>query len=354
MQTSLFEYELPESCIAQYPTETRDGARMMVVERHGTTDDWVREFCHRVPAGALLVLNDTRVRRARIVGTRSITGGNVELLLLDRCAGEVVPASCERWVALGRPLRRLRPGVCIDAPGLCIRVLSRTAEDSIEVEVSSTENVDVEVALERHGHVPIPPYLGRADVEEDGVRYQTVYAQKQGSVAAPTAGLHLTEQALKVLRERGVEVGTTTLHVGVGTFRPVSVDDLDEHPMHAEWFEVRPQLSAQVLAARKRGAPVIAVGTTAVRALESAADPRQPGMVRCLSGETTLLIQPGYAFRVVDGFLTNFHQPRSTLMALVGAAIGVERLQQAYRAALVTGYRFLSYGDAMWIPEVIR
>lgn len=354
MQTSLFDYELPESRIAKHPAEMRDGARMMTVERERITSEWVREFCYRVPKGALLVLNDTRVRRARIVGKRCITGGHVELLLLQRCAEQVAQAPGERWLALGRPLKTLRPGVCVDAPGLRIKVLSRTAEDSVEVEVLSTEDVEVEVALERHGHVPIPPYLGRADVAADGVRYQTVYAHKQGSVAAPTAGLHLTEQALQVLRERGVEIGTTTLHVGVGTFRPVSVDDLDDHPMHAEWFEIRPQLSAQVLSARQRGALVIAVGTTAVRALESAADPHQLGTVRCLSDRTTLLIQPGYAFRVVDGFLTNFHQPRSTLMALVAAAIGVERLHRAYREALASGYRFLSYGDAMWIPELIR
>lgn len=326
---------------------------MMTVERDCLRDDWVRNFCERVPERALLVLNDTRVRRARVVGKRAASGGRVELLMLERISEQNTEVG-ERWLALGRPLKNLRPGELVDAPGLRIVVLARTDDDQVELEVVPTEHSGVEAALEQYGHVPIPPYLGRSDVESDKLRYQTVFAEKHGSVAAPTAGLHLTERALEVLRTRGVDIGAVTLHVGIGTFRPVAVEDLDHHPMHSEWFELGSRLRTQVQAARQRGAPVIAVGTTAVRALESAADSRQPGWVECTSGRTTLLIQPGYAFRVVDGFLTNFHQPRSTLMALVAAAIGVERLHAAYREAIARGYRFLSYGDAMWIPELMR
>lgn len=327
---------------------------MLVVERDSLLDDWVRNFCERVPKGALLVLNDTRVRRARVLGQRRATGGRAELLLLERIQGDESRRSGpERWLALGKPMRLLRPDTVIDAPGLELRVLGRTADDRLELEITVNECQDVEATLERFGHVPIPPYLGRGDDESDVARYQTVYAQHWGSVAAPTAGLHLTDSGLQVLQARGVEIGAVTLHVGIGTFRPVMVDDLNQHPMHAEWFEVKRDLVAKVAAARERGAPVIAVGTTAVRALESAADTSALGQLQCVASETRLLIQPGYRFRVVNGLLTNFHQPRSTLLALVAAAIGVERVQHAYREALERGYRFLSYGDAMWIPELI-
>lgn len=354
LRTSTFDYDLPDSQIARRPTEARDGARMLVVQRDEFLDDWVRNFCERVPERALLVLNDTRVRRARVLGKRRESGGKVELLLLERVDTEPRDSNgSERWLALGKPMRALRADTVIEAPGLEIRVVGRATNDRIELEISAKECSSVETVLERYGHVPIPPYLGRSDDESDAVRYQTVYAQRSGSVAAPTAGLHLTDAALQVLRQRGVEIGTVTLHVGIGTFRPVAVDDLDQHDMHSEWFEVNSGLVAMVADARRRGAPVIAVGTTAVRALESAADPNLPGAVRSVASETRLLIQPGYQFRVVNGLLTNFHQPRSTLIALVAAAIGVERVQSAYREAIMRGYRFLSYGDAMWIPELI-
>jgi S-adenosylmethionine:tRNA ribosyltransferase-isomerase len=233
-------------------------------------------------------------------------------------------------------------------------VIERRADGQVVLEVHAADGLDVETALDRYGHVPIPPYLGRLDEPSDKIRYQTIYAARRGSVAAPTAGLHLTQRSLEILRERHVEVGQITLHVGMGTFRPVAVDDLDEHPMHSEWFEVTPELAARVAAVRGRGGRIIAVGTTAVRALESAADGVQRGFVRSVTGQTQLLIQPGYRFQVVDGMLTNFHQPKSTLLALVAAAIGVDRVREAYREALVRGYRFLSYGDAMWIPEFVR
>lgn len=325
---------------------------MLIVGRDRLVDDWVRNFADALLPGTLLVLNDTRVRRARLVGQRTDTGGQVELLLLGRDV-KSAPGRCELWTALGRPLRRLHSGVRLTADGLCVRVVERQAS-SLVVELVTTDSDDVEAALERVGHVPIPPYLGRSDEPDDATRYQTVFAKRRGSVAAPTAGLHLTSTALDTLVERGVEIGYATLHVGIGTFRPVAVDDLDNHPMHAEWFEVDEELAAKIRTTRLRGGRVVAVGTTAVRALESAADPEQAGCVEPMSRETRLLIQPGFRFRVVDGLLTNFHQPKSTLLALVAAAAGVEVMHNAYRAALARGYRFLSYGDAMWIPEIAR
>jgi S-adenosylmethionine:tRNA ribosyltransferase-isomerase len=198
--------------------------------------------------------------------------------------------------------------------------------------------------------VPIPPYLGRLDEPEDAARYQTVFARAVGSVAAPTAGLHLSEPLIERLRARGLTLSRLTLEIGLGTFRPVEADDLDQHPMHSETLEITEELAAEVAGARRRGAPVVAIGTTVVRALEATADPERPGEVRPFRGETRLLIQPGYSFRVVDALLTNFHQPKSTLLALVGAFAGLPRVLEAYAVAVSEGYRFLSYGDAMWLP----
>jgi S-adenosylmethionine:tRNA ribosyltransferase-isomerase len=242
----------------------------------------------------------------------------------------------------------------VDAPGLEIQIGERLDDGKITVSLNATDCETVDECLERNGHVPIPPYLGREDEPEDVTRYQTVFADKSGSVAAPTAGLHLTKSTLEVLAQRGIGVGYTTLHVGLGTFRPVSVDDLDHHPMHSEWFEVSPQLTQQIAAARARRGQVVAVGTTVVRALESARDKSRAGHVVSQAAQTRLLIQPGYEFGVVDGLLTNFHQPKSTLLALVAAAIGSTRMNDAYTVALSRGYRFLSYGDAMWIPELLK
>ena len=324
---------------------------MIVVERDTLIDDWVCNFGDVVQPGSLVVLNDTRVRHARVLGKRRGSGGKVELLLLGRVKACSQHNAVERWQALGKPSRGLRAGTWVDAEGFSIQVIECRGGGHFTIDVQSTDGSQVECALERWGHVPIPPYLGRPDEPGDKTRYQTIYAKRHGSVAAPTAGLHLTERTLEVLRERQVEIGHVTLHVGIGTFRPVAVADLDDHPMHSEWFAVSAGLAERVATARRRGKPVVAVGTTAVRALESAADAANHGCVKPTSGLTCLLIQPGYRFGVVDGFLTNFHQPKSTLLALVSAAIGVERTHEAYRVAIERGYRFLSYGDAMWIPQ---
>ncbi len=349
MRTELFDYELPDTQIARHPTDARDGARLLVLEERGLVDDRVASIAERIPSGALLVVNDTRVRRARVFGQRVPGGGRVEFLLLERL-GEAADGR-ERWQALGRANKPLRVGTCVDAGELQAEVGARQDENGV-LELLLRAEPNVEQALERIGHVPIPPYLAREDEPLDGERYQTVYARRTSSVAAPTAGLHFTQATFARLAERGVELAALELEVGLGTFRPVSAEDLDQHAMHEERFTIDSELVEAVRAARERARAVVALGTTAVRALESAADPTRPGQVLAMSGaRTRLLIQPGFRFSVVDALFTNFHQPKSTLLALVSAFAGRERTLSAYRHALACGYRFLSYGDAMWIPR---
>lgn len=348
MRTDLFDYALPEDRIAQRPPAARDGGRLLVVRLDGLEHRRVVELPDLVPRGSLVVVNDSRVIRARLLGRRVGTGGRVEVLLLAPARGER-PEAASRWTALGRSSRPLRPGTEIDVGSLRVVVEERGLDGSLTVALSGPE--PIAEAIAREGAVPLPPYIRRPADAADGERYQTEYALHPGSVAAPTAGLHLTAALREGLVARGVRWGSVTLHVGLGTFRPVAADDLDEHPMHEEAFVVGSELAEAVAATRAAGGKVIAVGTTVVRALESARDPARPGQVLPGRGRARLLIQPGYDFAVVDGLLTNFHQPRSTLLALVGAFVGLARVRAAYAAALDSGYRFLSYGDAMWIPE---
>jgi S-adenosylmethionine:tRNA ribosyltransferase-isomerase len=348
MRVDLLDYALPESAIAQRPSEHRDGARLLVVQERALSHRRILDWPALVPEGALVVLNDTRVRRSRLRFEKD-TGGKVELLVLDVRPGE---AGSEIWTALGHSNRPLRIGRLLELGPLRLTLIDRGPAG--EFILSASGHGDSEAFFERHGLVPLPPYIRRAAGQEDVERYQTVFAEQLGSAAAPTAGLHLTPQMLQALRERGVEVAFTTLHVGAGTFMPVRSDDLDEHPMHAERYAVSSALCEAVARARARGAPVVAVGTTVVRALESAADAHATGQVQPRSEHTRLLIQPGYRFRVVDALLTNFHAPRSTLLALVSAFAGRLRLAAAYSTALDQGYRFLSYGDAMWLPRLLE
>ena len=347
MKTELFAYTLPEESIAARPAERRGDARLLVLSQHGIEHRSVGDWPELVPEGALVVLNDTRVRRARVLGTRAPGGGRVELLFLR--ALEPLEGGAELWEALGRANKPLRAGTRVEAPDFEAEITGSGAGGVLSVRVRAEGGV--EGWLERNGHVPIPPYLRRSDEPLDGERYQTVFAERTGSVAAPTAGLHLEARSFERLRARGVEVERLTLEIGIGTFRPVTAADLDQHDMHAEHVLVGAGLVSAVARARARHAPVVAVGTTVVRALESAADPSEPGKLRTFSGETRLLVQPGYAFRVVDGLLTNFHQPQSTLLALVCAFAGRDAVLSAYASAVAAGYRFLSYGDAMWIPR---
>jgi S-adenosylmethionine:tRNA ribosyltransferase-isomerase len=352
MLTSLFDYELPERSIARHPPSERDAGRLLVLERDRLSHRRVRDFPDLVPEGALIVVNESRVRRARLLGQRRTTGGHVELLLLRRVSNRERHA----WEALGRSSKPLRAGTTIDvadasgASVLAAEVLERFEDGTLRVDLGIDDVAEEEARIERVGHVPIPPYLGRPDEATDAERYQTLFAKEPGSAAAPTAGLHLSKGILERLRERGIAVEALTLHVGLATFKPVTSADLDDHPMHSEAVSVSERLAGAVELARARGAPVIAVGTTVVRALESAAaDPA--GRIEPFEGDTRLFIQPGYRFRVVNGLLTNFHMPKSTLLALVCAFAGRQRVLAGYAEALAQEYRFLSYGDAMWIPE---
>ncbi len=351
MRTNLFDYTLPDELIARWPSPQRDDARLLIVDAEAVRHRRIADWPDLVPPGSLVVINDTRVIRARLLGARRETGGRVEILLLRRVDGESTDPTGQRqlWSALGHANRPLRAGARVDAGPLAVEVLQTGCDGVLTLSVSADGGV--EEALRRHGRVPIPPYLRRESAECDDDRYQTVYAVRDGSVAAPTAGLHLTPALLERLRAQDVRLASVTLHIGLGTFRPVVVDDLDEHPMHTESYEVGPELVAEIGAARERNAKVVAVGTTVVRALESARDPSRRSCVRPGTRETNLLIQPGFEFSVVDALLTNFHQPRSTLLALVAAFVGRERALRAYQVATEQKYRFLSYGDAMWIPE---
>lgn len=344
MRTQLLDYDLPPELIAVYPPKERDAGRLLCLEGTRLEHRRLTDLPELVPEGALLVLNDTRVFRARLVGQRP-GGGHAELLLLRRRG----PAgSAEIWTALGRPAKRFKLESHLDFGELTARVTARLPVGELEVQLEAAG--PIADAIERVGRVPIPPYLRREDEPADAERYQTLFARSTGSVAAPTAGLHLTQALFERLERRGVELAHVTLHVGPGTFKPVSSDDLDEHPMHSEAISVGEDLVEAVAGARLRGAPIVAVGTTVVRALESARDAAHPGHVRAFQGDTRLLIQPGYRFGVVDALLTNFHMPKSTLLALVAAFAGLEPTLAAYRAAVSQKYRFLSYGDAMWIP----
>ncbi len=352
VRTELLDYHLPPELIAKRPLPERDASRLLVLDQGRIQHRWIRELPGLFPDGALLVVNDTRVRRARVFGTRRPSGGKVELLLLGRRPERERKEredGREVWQALGRASKPLRSGVLIDAGRLCCEVLEREPDGTLLVSVSSPE--PVEEVLAREGRVPIPPYLERDDDEDDIARYQTVYAERVGSVAAPTAGLHLTPRLLAEIEGRGIELGRLELEVGLGTFRPIVTEELAQHAMHEERFVVDAELCERIARARARGAPVVAVGTTVVRALESAADAERPGLIRPQSASTRLLIQPGYTFQIVDALLTNFHQPKSTLLALVAAFAGFDAMRDAYAAAIAERYRFLSFGDAMWLPR---
>jgi S-adenosylmethionine:tRNA ribosyltransferase-isomerase len=307
---------------------------------------------------------------ARLLGEKRGTGGKVEIFLVSFVEKRTLtvllnpPSSeptevreVEIWRALGKSSKPLRFGTDVEVGALTAHLIRRGEDGLLEVGLSvrgEDTSDNVRAVLRTVGHVPLPPYIKRSDAVEDSERYQTVFARVDGAIAAPTAGLHLTRALLGRLAVRGCEVASVTLHVGLGTFQPVTTDDLDDHPMHSEYFEVSRTTESAIARARERGAPVIAVGTTVVRALESAASPDKQGHVAPTAGMTKLLIQPGYHFRVVDRLLTNFHLPRSTLLAMVCAFAGTERVLSAYRAAVSEGYRFFSYGDAMLLSKAIE
>lgn len=355
MRIDLFDYDLPHELIATEPTEARDGARLLSLLPDGLTHGLVRDLPRHIRPGDLVVVNDTRVRAARVFGSRmrsdGTLGGRVEALFLKRLGTEF---GVEQWSALGRGSKPLKVGDRLllgaaggEQPGVEVTVLDKHADGELVLGVRG----DVEKLLERSGAMPLPPYMRRPAEAADRERYQTVYARELGSAAAPTAGLHFTRELLADLEASGAELARVTLHVGLGTFRPVEVEDLDQHPMHAEEISVDAAVREAIERTRARGGRVVAIGTTSLRALESAVHPEGCGGVRVVDRELTrLLIQPGYQFRVVDALFTNFHMPKSTLLALVSAFAGTERVLDAYRTAVREKYRFFSYGDAMWIP----
>ena len=337
MKVTALDYELPEELIATTPPAERDGGRMMVLDRRrdAIEHDVIRSLTARVPEGALLVVNDTKVIPARLHGHKP-TGGRVEFLLV-----RAITADARQWTALGRATKPLRAGTEVRiAEGFSVRIDEREESGMLRVSLLTD---DPWRALDAHGEVPLPPYMRRAPSDDDRTRYQTVFSKHPGAVAAPTAGLHLTESLLSSLASRGVTRASVTLHVGPGTFAPVTVDDLDQHAMHSEWYAVPDETADAVERARSEGRTVLAVGTTVVRALESWAAKGER------VGDTRLLIQPGYTFRYVDALLTNLHLPRSTLLALVMAFAGEDLTRRAYAAAVAERYRFFSYGDAMLI-----
>jgi len=338
-----YDYELPADRIARYPAERRDESRLLVVgEARPPRHLRFRDLAELFRPGDLLVVNETKVMPARLLG-RKPTGAPSEIFLLRPVPGSADPCL---WEALVRPGGKLKPGrTVLIADDLSVDIVESAAGGGRVVRLHT--DIPVERALERHGRMPLPPYLGREDEPLDRERYQTVYARALGSVAAPTAGLHFTPEVLSALAAGGVRRVALTLHVGIGTFRPVEGEDIGAHEMHHEWYEVPAATAAEVNEARATGGRVWAVGTTTVRTLESVADAQ--GRVTAGAGMTDLFIRPGYAFRAVDCMLTNFHLPRSTLLMLVAAFAGYEPIMQAYREAIATGYRFYSYGDAMAI-----
>ena len=336
MRVDLFDFQLPADRIATHPVEPRDSARLLHVAGPTLIDRRVSDLPGLLQAGDLLVVNDTRVIPARLIGQRGVV--KVELLLHRALAA---PGS---WLAFAKPAKRLKPGQEIVFDGdLVATVVGKTPEGLVEVRFNQT-GADLMAAFGRVGHMPLPPYIRRDDNSADRHDYQTVYAAKDGAVAAPTAGLHFTPALLAALEAAGIARATVTLHVGAGTFLPVKVDDTDDHIMHAEWGEVGPEAVAAIRAARARGGRIVAVGTTSLRVLESAA--AADGTIAPFAGETALFITPGYRFKIVDRMMTNFHLPRSTLYMLVSAFAGVDAMRGAYAHAIAAGYRFYSYGDA--------
>jgi S-adenosylmethionine:tRNA ribosyltransferase-isomerase len=342
-RTADYGFELPPELIAQHPAERRDQSRLLVLHR-STGQVEHRAFADVVDLvrpGDAMVLNESRVFPARLRGVRP-GGGGAEVLLLNPAS----TADDRTWRALVRPGAKLKPGRTLEiGADLTVEILETLADGNRLVRIHSPLTLDE--ALQRHGEVPLPPYVRREATAEDRSRYQTVYARERGSVAAPTAGLHFTPALLAAIEARGVAIARLVLHVGIGTFRPVEVDDPAEHRMHAEWYRVSEEAAATVNRARAGGGAVWAVGTTSVRTLETAADP--DGHIRSGEGWTDIFIRPPYRFRAVDRLLTNFHLPRSTLIMLVAALAGREATLAAYREAVEHRYRFFSYGDAMAI-----
>lgn len=338
MKTSDFFYDLPEELIAQDPLEDRTASRLLVLDRktgvvkHKIFSD-VIDYLNK---GDCLVINNTRVIPARLIGEKEGTGGKVEVLLLKRRANDV-------WETLVKPGKKLKPGAKITfGDGRLRAEVLEVVEEGNRLVKFHYEGIFEEI-LDSLGEMPLPPYITHK--LEDKEMYQTVYAKFDGSAAAPTAGLHFTKELLNKIEEKGIKIASITLHVGLGTFRPVKVDDVNNHHMHTEWYEVNAEAADIINETKRNGGRVICVGTTSCRTIESVAD--ENGYMKAKTGETDIFIYPGYKFKVMDGLITNFHLPESTLVMLVSAFAGKENVLAAYETAVKERYRFFSFGDAM-------
>lgn len=341
MKTDLFDFHLPEELIAQKPLKERSESRLMVLNKEdGKIEHTVfKKIKHYLKKGDCLVLNDTKVLPARLFGEKEGTGAKVEVLLLKQTEGDI-------WETLVKPAKRIKKGTSISfGEGLLTAECIGELEHGGRLLHFSYDGIFYEI-LERLGEMPLPPYIKSQLEEKD--RYQTVYAKERGSAAAPTAGLHFTEQLLNELKEMGVHLAFLTLHVGLGTFRPVTVENIDEHEMHSEFYELSEEAARIINEAKEKGGRIISVGTTSTRTLETIAG-RHEGNIVPEKGWTNIFIYPGYEFKAIDGMITNFHLPKSTLIMLVSALAGRENILHAYETAVKEKYRFFSFGDAMLI-----
>ena len=340
MKLSDFNYELPKELIAQTPIEKRDEARLMVLHRNNKTVEHkiFKDILNYLKPGDCLVRNNTKVIPARLYGVKEITGANVEFLLLNRIEGDT-------WEVMVRPGKKLMPGARVDfGDGLLKAEIIDKMEGGNRKVRFEYDGIFNEI-LDQIGLMPLPPYI--KEKLEKKEMYQTVYAKYEGSAAAPTAGLHFTEDLLNKIKEKGVEIANVTLHVGIGTFRPVKEENIEDHDMHTEHYYIKSEDAEKINNARKNGGRIIAVGTTSCRVLESVAD--ENGMVKEIEGDTNIYIYPGYNFKCVDGLITNFHLPESTLVMLVSALAGREFILDSYKKAVEEKYKFFSFGDAMFI-----
>lgn len=340
MKTSDFYYDLPEELIAQDPLENRSDSRLMVLDKeNGAVSHHVfREIVDYLNPGDCLVINDTKVIPARLIGEREGTGAKIEVLLLKRKTGDV-------WETLVKPGRKAKPGTRIQfGGGLLVGEVMDIVDEGNRLIRFEFEGIFEEI-LDQLGQMPLPPYITHQLKDKD--RYNTVYATHSGSAAAPTAGLHFTPELLKTIEEKGIDIARVTLHVGLGTFRPVKVDDVENHHMHSEFYMIDEEAAEKINRAKENGKRVICVGTTSCRTIESAAD--ENGRLKPCSGWTEIFIYPGYQFKILDCLITNFHLPESTLIMLVSALAGKEHVLAAYEEAVKERYRFFSFGDAMFI-----
>ena len=341
MNTKDFDFDLPEELIAQTPLEVRDASRLLILDRkkRTLTDSHFDSILDQLQPGDALVMNNTRVLPARLYGQKPDTHGHVELLLLKNTQGD-------QWEVLAKPAKRLRVGAKVEfGDGRLLATVVEELEHGGRIVEFSYEGIFLEV-LESLGEMPLPPYIH--EKLEDRERYQTVYAKENGSAAAPTAGLHFTEDLLQKIEAKGVHLVYLTLHVGLGTFRPVSVDNLEEHEMHSEYYQFSQEAADTLNQVKAKGGRVVAVGTTSIRTLETIGN-KFDGQLKADAGWTNIFIKPGYDFKVVDAFSTNFHLPKSTLVMLVAAFAGRDFVLEAYRHAVEERYRFFSFGDAMFL-----